>query len=191
MRQTRRTLLRVMGASGVAAVAGCLGSSQEAPEPVDLDQGQTCDTCNMRIEMHPGPVGQSYYMDDAPPVLPDDRPDGVAWFCSTQCQYSFTLEQAERDYEPLISYATDYSDFEWELREQQGATVISANLSAETQVDLRELTLVVNSDIEGAMGPSLIGFSDAADAEAFADEHGGDLFQHEDVTLDVIAALSM
>lgn len=189
--RTRRAILATVVAGGIATVAGCLGDDRDGPEPVALDAGQECDQCNMRIEMHPGPVGQAFYGDDAPSTLPDDRENGVAWFCSSTCTYHYILENEERGYEPQISYGTDYSSVDYELRDDSGTTVISAHLEAEAFVDLRDLSFVADSDVEGAMGGSLIGFSDRDDAEDFAAEHGGEIIVHDDVTREVLSGLGM
>lgn len=188
---TRRTVVATIAAGGIAGLAGCLGDGREGPDPVSLDQGQACDNCDMQIEMHPGPVGQSFYGDDAPATLPDDRQDGVAWFCSTTCTYTFLLEQEERGYEPVISYGTDYSTVDYDLRDEGGATVISAHLDADAFADLHDLHFVVASSVEGSMGGSMIGFSDVSEAEAFADDHGGELLEHGDVNREVLSGLTM
>lgn len=183
---SRRKMLSIAATGGVVALAGCLGD-EDVPDPVSLDQGQSCDQCNMQIEMHPGPVGQAYYLDDPPVDLPE-REDGLAHFCSSWCTYIYTLER-ESEAEPAGIYTTDYSAVEFSLSEDGGVTVISAHLEADAFEDAAELTYVVDSDVEGAMGASLIGFSDSSDAEAFAEEHDGMLIDHDDVTLEVVASL--
>lgn len=188
---TRRTVLAAVVAGGVGTLAGCLGDDRDGPDPVDLDDEQACDNCDMRIEMHPGPVGQAFYGEEPPADLPDDRENGVAWFCSTTCTYTFLFEQSDRGHDPVVSYGTDYSTVEYGLEKDDGATVISAHLSSDAFADLHDLTFVANSDVEGAMGASMIGFSDAGDAEAFADEHGGERLGHDDVTREVLAGLRM
>jgi nitrous oxide reductase accessory protein NosL len=188
--RTRRTVLTTIAVGGSGALAGCLGRDRAGPDPIALDDGQRCDYCNMRIDVHPGPVGEAFYGDDAPPSLPDDREDGVAWFCSSRCTYNYILEGEQAGHEPQIAYGTDYSTVDHDLVEEGGATVITAHLGADAFADLRDLTFVVNSDIEGAMGSSLIGFSGDDDAEAFADEHGGELLAHDDITRDVLAGLA-
>jgi len=187
--RTRRSVLTTVAAGGVGALAGCLSGDRSGPDPVALNEGQACDYCNMRIEMHPGPVGQSFYGDDAPASLPDDREDGVAWFCSSTCTYNYILENEQRGHEPTVSYGTDYSSVDYDLRSDGGTTVISAHLGAESFADLHGLTFVANSDVEGAMGKSLIGFTEEGDAESFADDHGGELLTHGDVTREVLSAL--
>lgn len=189
--RTRRTVLTALVAGGAGAVAGCLGGDRDGPDPVALDSGQECDNCSMRIGMHPGPVGQAFYPDDAPASLPDDRGDGVAWFCSSTCTYGYLLENEERGYEPAVSYGTDYSAVDYELSEDGETTVISAHLGADDFVDLHNLTFVANSGVEGAMGGSLIGFSDPDDASTFTDEHGGELLTHGDVTREALSGLGM
>ncbi|CAI50058.1 NosL family protein [Natronomonas pharaonis DSM 2160] len=188
---SRRTVLVSAVAGGIGAVAGCLDGDRDGPDPVSLDDGQACDTCDMLIEMHPGPVGQAFYGDDAPRSLPDDRDDGAAWFCSSTCAYQFILEEEERGHEPAISYGTDYSTVDYTLRDDNGVTVISAHLEADAFADLHDLTFVADSDAEGAMGGSLIGFSDPDDAEAFQSEHGGELLAHDEVTREVLTGLGM
>ena len=188
---TRRTLLAALGTGGVVALAGCLGDDEEVPDPIGLDDDQACDQCEMVIDVHPGPVGLSYYLDDPPDVLPDDRENGAAYFCSSWCAYRFTLDWAERDFEPVGTYLTDYSAVDYSLSEDAGTLVISAHLEVDALALADDLTLVVDSDVEGAMGSSLIGFSDSDDAEAFAEEYGGDLLDHDDVTLEVISAMGM
>ncbi|MCQ4332044.1 nitrous oxide reductase accessory protein NosL [Natronomonas sp. F2-12] len=188
--RTRRTILTTVAVGGIGMLAGCLGGDGEGPDPVSLDQGQSCDYCNMRIEMHPGPVGEAFYGGDAPPSLPEDRENGIARFCSSSCTYNYLLENEEQGHEPQIAYGTDYSSVDYELTDDSGTTVISAHLSAEAFAELQDLNFVTNSDVEGAMGSSLIGFTDADDAAAFADEHGGEILTHDDITREVLSGLS-
>ena len=187
----RRSLLATAALGSIGFVAGCLGDDEDVPEPVALDDGQACDNCDMQIDMHPGPVGQAFYPDDYPEELPEDREDGIAWFCSTRCTYAFTFDQEDRGYDPAVMYATDYSAVDFELSADAGATVISSHLTADAFEDLEALTLVVDSDVEGAMGASLIGFADESGAAEFEATHGGDQFEHDEITPDVIAALGM
>lgn len=189
--RTRRSVLATVAVGGAGALAGCLGGDEAGPDPVALDGGQECDNCGMQIDMHPGPVGEAFYGDDAPETLPDDRPNGLAWFCSTKCTYNYRFENEQRGDEPQQSYGTDYTGVDYELVDEGGTTVISAHLEATAFEDLQALTFVVGSDVEGAMGKSLVGFSDGDDASAFADEHGGELVEHGDVTRELLSGLSM
>ncbi len=185
---TRRVVLGTIVAGAAGGLAGCLGD-EELPEPISLaDEDLYCDNCNMVIQNNPGPVGQSYYLDDAPLEIAE-REDGVAHFCSGLCLYEFIHEQDSQGFEPVGSYATDYSTVEYDLRDDGGATVITEHLEEEAFAPTDELTFVVDSDIQGAMGSSVIGFSESGDAEAFAADHGGELYEEDDITDELLAAL--
>ncbi len=185
---SRRTVLAGVGLATLGTLAGCLGTDEAAPDPIALEEGQFCDVCDMEIAMHPGPVGQAYYADEE--ALPPGR-DGPAWFCSGQCLYTYVLEQSNAGYDPAGAYATDYSTVDWELRTDDGTTVISAHLQADAFELVESLEYVVASDVEGAMGKSLIGFTDADDVDAFVADHGGERYQHGDVSRQLIDSLDM
>jgi copper chaperone NosL len=184
---SRRRVLGTVAAGTLAALAGCSGDSESVPDPVALDAGQSCDQCNMQIDAHPGPVGQSYYLDDPPEDLPADREDGRAHFCSAWCTYTYVLERAGDGPEPAGTYLTDYSTVEYTVSEEGGATVISAHLGVGAFARAEELTHAVESDVQGAMGASLVGFSNDEDVTAFIDEYGGTRVAHEDVTREMVA----
>lgn len=191
--RTRRGVLAATAGTGVVALAGCLGflGGSEVPDPESIEEGTACDQCNMIVDRHPGPVGQSFFTDDAPSEL-EDREDGRANFCSTWCMYSFTLDQEQRGFEAAVSYGTDHSTVEYDIGEDAGTLVIdpTPHLDADAFAAVSDLTYVVDSEVEGAMGSSLIGFSDRDDASAFAEEYGGDLVEHSDVSFELISALS-
>ena len=188
-RPSRRRVLALVAGGSVVALAGCLGGDEDVPDPVALDGGQSCDNCDMQIEMHPGPVGQAFYLDDPPPTLPDDRDDGIAHFCSSWCTYMYVRENEEHGTEPAGIYTTDYSTVDYEIREDAGTDVISAHLDREAFERAEELSYVVDSDVEGAMGASLIGFSDSDEADEFAEEYDGMVVEHDDITLEMVASL--
>lgn len=187
---SRRRLLGATASGSLAGLAGCLGDSEETvPEPVTLDNGQACDQCNMQIDVHPGPVGQAYYLDEPPEDLPADRDHGRAQFCSAWCTYTYVLERAGRGTEPAGSYLTDYSAVAYRLYEEGGTSVISAHLGVDAFARAKALTYAVDSDVEGAMGASLIGFTSAADTEAFVAAHGGTRVEHQNITRQTVANL--
>ena len=187
---TRRVFLGVVSAAGMGALAGCLGSDEELPDPISLDRGdQLCENCNMVVSQHRGPKAQAFYGDDAPTDEIADRDDSVAWFCSTWCGYNFIFDQEAQGYDPIGMYTTDYSGVSYDLIDDGGATFISNHNESDFFIDASEVTFVVDSDVLGAMGSSLIGFTDSDEAAAFADDHGGDLFADDEVTAELIAAL--
>lgn len=186
---TRRVVLGTLVAGAVGGLAGCLGDDEEAPDPISLDGDEHhCDECNMVINSHHGPVGQSFYLDDTPQAV-EDREDGVAWFCSSLCMYQFIHYQDGQGFEPVGSYGTDYSSVEYEFIEEGGATFISEHIEADAFAPTDELTFVVDSEVQGAMGSSIIGFAETGDAESFAGDHGGELYQEDEITDELLAAL--
>lgn len=192
---TRRVFLVGTGTAGLAALAGCLGE-EEVPDPITLSE-QSCEMCNMVINQYNGPVGQAFY-DDIHEVIDDDRDeDDPAWFCSSTCTYEFVFSQEDDGHDPQVIYLTDYSDVDWEVVEEERQagdetivdTYISAHLEAEDFAEAPDLTLVADSDLEGAMGTSIIGFSDPDDAQSFIEEYGGIELEHGQVDRDVLSGL--
>ncbi|NGM70426.1 nitrous oxide reductase accessory protein NosL [Natronolimnobius sp. AArcel1] len=182
---SRRTVLLGSAAVSLTAVAGCLGDGDgEAPDPMAIEDGPNCDNCTMPIVDHPGPVGQAFY-DDAEELFGEDRP---AQFCSSLCTYTHTFDH-EDEYEPLATYITDYSTVEYEVDSDSETPTISSHVDADDFASVNELTLVVGSEVEGAMGASMIGFSESDDADAFQEEYGGDHYDHDDVDHDLVMSL--
>ena len=165
---TRRRFLAGSGAMIVAA--GCIGDDEQtsAVEPIDLDDGQTCDVCGMVIADHYGPNAQVFYAEDRP----EDR-DGPAWFDSVREMLVFDEEQRARGGEPLGYFVTDYSAVEYELIDENGDRFISSHVEAGDFVDAEDAVFVVDSPVQGAMGPDHFPFEDRDDADNFAAEEGG------------------
>ncbi|MDZ7687464.1 MAG: nitrous oxide reductase accessory protein NosL [Halobacteriales archaeon] len=182
----RRFVSLVVGVGVSASMAGCVGGDEELPEPVALSAGQACDVCGMIIQDHPGPVAQTFYRDNRPEGRGEDEP---AWFCSLVCMFDFYYERGEQGWEPVVGYVTDYSAVDYEVT-QEGATLfVTSHLEAEYFVDSETTTLVVDSDVRGAMGPSLIPFTDSSEATAFQEEYGGDMMEFGDVSRQLVDSL--
>ena len=180
--RSRRTVLTALGSGLAVGVAGCLGG-EDLPEPVSLDDGQACDECGMEIEQHPGPTGQVFF-DDHP--ADEDRP---AWFCSGTCTFSYRFDREDEGLDPIVTYLTDYSAVDYSVEGDGEDPAITAHLSAGDHRDAAGLSVVVGSDVEGAMGPELIPFSDSEEAEAFADEYGGDVRTTGDVDRELVDSI--
>lgn len=159
----------------VAGTAGC-GSGNDTPEPVGLAGGKSCDQCGMIIEQHPGPVGQTYYEQDRP-----EGRDGPAWFCSSVCTYRYRFDAVDHDWTPVVTYLTDYSGVDYTVQGED-RQFISAHLDAQSFERTVNLEVVIDSGVEGAMGPALIPFSDDDDARSFTEVHGGDVIDATDVS---------
>lgn len=179
----RRRLIVAAGTLFTGSLAGCTSDSgRTPPEPVTLGENADCDICGMVISKHPGPTTEIFYADRQP----NDH-QNPARFDSTweAFQFDFNHDGWERQ----AFYATDYSTVDYEIRTDAAQPVISTHYSSDAFVDAHDVTFVVNSEVVGAMGSDLIGFSDAADAEMFREEYGGDLATFDDVTPTMIEAL--
>lgn len=184
---TRRNfVVLTAGVASVSTATGCLGGDEELPEPIALNAGQACDVCGMIIEDHPGPVAQTYYRDNVPEGRAEDEP---AWFCSNTCLFDFYYEKRQQGWEPLVHYTTDYSAVDYEVAEGSGTLFVTSHPQAEYFVNGEETTVVVDSEVEGAMGPSLIPFTDSEDATDFQDEYGGDVLAFGDVSQQLVDSL--
>ncbi|ARS91466.1 nitrous oxide reductase accessory protein NosL [Natrarchaeobaculum aegyptiacum] len=187
-RPTRRSLFLTVGAASVGALAGCLTDEGELPAPITIDADHNCPVCNMVIVNHPGPAGHAFYPDDAD--IPDqDVQDGVVPYCASTCAYEYVFEYEEYGEDPRVIYLTDYSKVDWEIYRDGDVKYITAHFEADVHTDARDLTFAVDSEVLGAMGQSVIGFSDPEDAESFAEEYGGDIYDHDSITRELIDSL--
>jgi len=187
---TRRTVLGGVGAASLATLAGCSGGtgngdgSESVPDPISINEEKACDNCSMKIGNYLGPAGQSHYEDPtAVEGLDEDRP---AQFCSSLCTYKFTFKHES---EPQVSYLTDYSTVDYEVDESTTQTTISRHLEADAFGDVTELTMVAGSDVIGAMGDSIVPFSDADQADEFQAEYGGDIYEHDEITQELVSSM--
>lgn len=185
-RLNRRRFIVASGAAGVAALAGCSGGEPDdgpAPEPVSLADGKQCDACGMVIGEHAGPNGQLFYREHGP-----EAHDGPAWFDSLKgCLFPYYFEHEQRDWDERAVYVTDYSTVDYEVSTTEGRTYIGTATAPETFARADEVTFVVDSGVEGAMGPDFVPFSDDGDAEAFQSAYGGRQVAFEDVTPEMLA----
>lgn len=176
---TRRRVVAGASALGVAALAGCLtAGSGETPDPIALSGSKQCDVCGMTIAENPGPNGQIFYRDESP-----DGRDNPAWFDTVRnCTFPYHFDKRALDWNAVAIYVTDYSTVDYGLLTEGDTTYISGHTAPESFADATDLSYVDGSDVVGAMGPDLFPFSETADAEAFADEHGGEVVAFEDIT---------
>ena len=178
---SRRLLLRAGGGGLAIGLAGCLGGPSK-PAPVALTGGVACDVCGMIIEKHPGPDGQIFYRNQSP-----EGHDNPARFDALkQCFFPYLLEHQQRGWTATALYVTDYSSVDYTLQTEAGETYISSHPEVEAFAPAKELSYVVGSDILGAMGPDFIPFSERADADEFATEHGGSVLAFADLDEGVI-----
>lgn len=187
---TRRAV--VAGGLGLAAaMAGCLGSDgdgpddAEPPEPIGLDQDDQCELCGMVIPNHPGPVAEIFYENETP-----SGHENPARFCSAWEAFQYDFERADEGWNRLAFYTTDYSSVDYDLYTDSGITFITAHVEAAAFADATTLTFVAGSEVRGAMGRDIIGFSEASDAEELQREYGGELATFDEVGETLIRQLA-
>jgi nitrous oxide reductase accessory protein NosL len=177
------------GAALAASLAGCLGSnggdSEAAPDPIALTQSDQCDVCGMIIPNHPGPSAEIFYESQTP-----SGHANPARFCSTWEAFQYDFERQNGGWTRQVFYVTDYSVVDYELITDAGDSLISRHVGADTFVDASDVTFVAGSEVKGAMGRDLVGFSERSDATAFQSEYGGTLVAFDEVTEATIAELA-
>lgn len=170
---TRRAVLA--GTASLVALAGCQ-SGGESAAPVTIGMSDNCEQCGMVISEHPGPVGETYYQENTP--TSHEEP---VRFCSTTCTYRHRYRKADTGWAPAVTYLTDYSVVDYEIRSENGTPVLTRHLDADAFAESSGLTVVANSDVEGAMGTAIVPFSSRDDAAAFAEEYGGQTLEAEEI----------
>ncbi|WP_258560403.1 nitrous oxide reductase accessory protein NosL [Halorhabdus salina] len=180
---TRRRVITLTGAGTAMGLAGCL--SADTPAAVALTDEDACDVCGMVIPHHPGPSAEVFYRNKEP-----SGHANPARFDSTWEAFEYDFERLDRGWTRAAFYVTDYSAVEYDLVTEGGRTLISTHTESDTFAFAADVTFVVDSSVEGAMGRDLIGFSKQSDATAFQDEHGGSIATFDDVTRSMIAGLA-
>jgi copper chaperone NosL len=181
---SRRSVLAAAGAGLGVALAGCGDDGAAGPEPITLTEDDRCEMCGMVIPNHPGPNAQIFYADNRPAGH-----ENPARFCSTWEAFQFDFRRQDEGWTREAFFVTDYSSVDYEITTNAGQQFISSHPAAEAFVDATGVTFDVGSDVLGAMGRDLIGFSETADAESFAQEYGGRVVAFADVTRSMIAQL--
>ncbi|WP_136689941.1 nitrous oxide reductase accessory protein NosL [Halorhabdus amylolytica] len=180
---TRRQLLGAVGTGAILGLGGCLGA--ETPDPVTLTDNDACDVCGMIIPHHPGPSAEVFYRNKDP-----SGHENPARFDSTWEAFEYDFERRDRGWTRSAFYVTDYSAVDYEVFTDGGRTLISTHPEASAFVDASDVTFVVASSVEGAMGQDLIAFGNGDDARSFQGEYGGGLAAFGEVTRSMIGELS-
>lgn len=173
------------GTAVLASLSGCGSGDGDVPDPVTLTTDDACEVCGMIIPNHPGPTTEIFY--------PEQTPSGhanPARFDSTWEAFQYDFGRQNEGWNREVFYVTDYSSVDYELTTDAGDTLISTHVEAEAFVDAAGVTFVAGSEVKGAMGRDLIGFSEQADAEEFQSEYGGSVVAFDDVTQSTIAELA-
>jgi len=187
----RRSFLAASAVStGLGSLAGCLDSvarqGSSGPEPVDLSGTKFDDDHGMEIGPHGGANGQIFYENHRPP----EREEGPFWFHTLVFSlFPFYFEHQNRGWETQAVYVTDFSTVEYELEDRDGTPRMPSPISPETFADASGLTYVAGSEVMGGMGPELHPFSDADEAAAFVEDHGGRTLGFDDIDRSLVEAV--
>ena len=151
----------------VLLLAVCGESEPEALAAAQpIEAGDSCHVCGMLITEHPGPKGEAFMEKQSEPLK----------FCSTMDLFAF-LKQPENEAQVSHAYVHDVAAAPWATPDDEAFVLAS------------EAIYVVGHDQRGAMGHTLASFADEADAEAFREEHGGDLLRFAEIDLDLLGRL--
>lgn len=181
---SRRRVVAGAGALATVGLAGCLGAGEDPPDAVALTNEDTCEVCGMVIPKHPGPSAEIFYADRQP-----NGHANPARFDSTWEAFQFDFARQEEGWTREAFYVTDYSGVDYQVFEEGGDRLISTHPEASAFAPAEDVTFVVGSEVKGAMGEDLVGFTAQSDAESFRDEYGGDLAGLDDVTPTTISQL--
>jgi copper chaperone NosL len=145
-------------------------AGQAPPEPVKPDRTATCAVCGMTVVDYPGPKAQ---------LFPKGQ-EGPDHFCSTRDFFAYLLEEdSPRAHRIRAMFVHDMGSTDWRHPHRGEAHWVAA----------REAYYVVGSDRRGAMGPTLASFAERADAEAFAEAHGGRILRFDAISRSLVADL--
>ncbi len=114
-----------------------------------------CAACNMSITKHPGPKGIVKLKDGT-----------VLKFCSTRDTYCYASADANKDKVESI-FVHDVAKIDW------------AKPSDDALVDGQNIFFVYGSSKRAVMGPAVATFASKDDAEKFAKEFGGIVYEQK------------
>ena len=151
-----------------ALLTGCSGerepTSLAAPQPIDA--GDSCHVCGMLVKGFAGPKGEAFM---------NGRHSALK-FCSTMDLFSFVL-QPENETQLSHAYVHDMSTVPWE-KPSDDAFILAT-----------DAWYVVGQDQPGAMGHTLASFGKREAADAFRQQHGGEVIAYADITLELLGSL--
>ncbi|NIP82088.1 MAG: nitrous oxide reductase accessory protein NosL [Gemmatimonadetes bacterium] len=150
----------------------CAGEEEAAapPSPQVPDRTASCAVCGMTVVDYPGPKAQLFLKGQSDPEH----------FCSTRDFFAYLLEEdSPQAHRIRAMYVHDMGRTDWNHPHED----------EEHWVPAKEAFYVVGSDRSGAMGPTLASFAKRADADAFAEDHGGEIRRFSDIDRDLVADL--
>ena len=165
---SRRSVLGAAGAVAVGGLAGCLGDDGQAraPTPTSLGGGQTCDNCGMVIGEHHGPNGQIFFEANGP----EDHGNPARFDSLAPCLFPYYFSKRDLGWTAARVYVTDYAVLDYAVETREGEPYLSSHTQPDSFAAADGLLYVVESRLQGAMGPDLVPFSRRSQAESLVDE---------------------
>lgn len=157
----RMTLLAAL-AAGFLTACGPGGSDGAAKlAAVEIDQSTACSLDGMLLSDYPGPKAQIIYA---------DRPE-PEYFCDTVEMFGIYLKPEQVRPVKAI-FVQDMGKADWD--QPRGAWI-----------DAKAAWYVIGSSRHGSMGPTIGSFAQQADAQKFAQAHGGKILAFDAITPDM------
>lgn len=166
-----RRALPFWGLLSLLLLAGCddgTDRSATVQRALAIEHGEECHLCGMLIEEQPGPKGQLYERGVAAPRK----------FCSTRDLFAYLLDPEHRHRVQSV-FVHNMAVTPWDHPDDQA------------YVDARQAWFVAGSKRTGGMGPTLASFAERADAQAFADAYGGQLYRFDQIDLELLSTLGL
>lgn len=135
--------------------------------PIAFESGDECHVCGMIITELPGAKAEAI----------ENRSNIVHKFCSAQDMLSWWL-QPENQHLKAELYVHDIAKTPWNHPQD------------EHLIDARSAWYVIGSSLQGAMGPSMVSFSDRKAAELLADSKGGRVLSWDQLDLAILQELA-
>jgi nitrous oxide reductase accessory protein NosL len=137
----------------------------------------------MVIGHHGGPNGQIFYESNSP-----DGHENPAWFHTLAFGlFPYYFEHERKGWKATAIYVTDYSSVEY-TRPEEGDLTMPSPTTPDTFGGAKHMHYVMESQVSGGMGPSLIPFSAPTDADSFVTEHGGQIVRFDEITPDLLGS---
>lgn len=159
--------MRPLALAVVALALAACEPDAEKPAPHTLTDAAIGRYCGMMLTEHEGPKGQILLKGVDEPV----------WFSSARDTLAFTL-LPEEPKDIAAIYVTD-----------MGAAPSWAEPGVDNWTDAKTASFVIGSDAQSGMGGAeAVPFADKAAAQAFARDHGGEVYAFDAVPPDAIIA---
>ena len=156
----------IIAATSLMSCSDKADQAQMLHKAVAMESADECHLCGMLITRFDGPKGE---------VFRKETGDQVFKFCSTRDMFSYYLDpENKRNVAHMMVH--DMSKMPWG----------SEGIDDKYFIDAKTAWYVTGSEKTGAMGDTLASFSKQSDAQAFANEFGGQVINFADINYDTL-----